>query len=468
MTTRTSTALIARGTNQNRVWLKYKLLDKQAKAEERMNKLRAEGGAVNFVKEYIASYDYTGPVDALKRIKIEREKLTAVVKSGFEEETKNAAAAQAAQAKYNAETEAAALRKTAASQVSVSASASATESIKMEAEQSKVLAENLKLVNDEANKQSSSGIKDIGEKVKIAEDNIRRLIGAGFDPLGKEITSAKESFTALNREMLSMSSFETEGQTLINNLQALKNAGVDPTTEAYKEAEAAARAFFQAASQPIKTIPVAAPTAAGGGPAPPTIGRIITKEEIEMMKQMAEETQKAATQTTLLNTAADGIASLGDSIAAGLSAGKDGFKEFAKGAMDAISQVISALIKLAVANAITATLKVGAVLGPVGIALAGAAGIAAGALFKSLVGKAKFAKGTKDAPGGLSLVGELGPELVNLPRHSQVYTANQTQKMLNGNTVQQNVTSLSGEFVVRGSDLVLALDRINQKQNRAR
>lgn len=31
MTPRTSTALIARGTNQNRVWLKYKLLDKQAK-----------------------------------------------------------------------------------------------------------------------------------------------------------------------------------------------------------------------------------------------------------------------------------------------------------------------------------------------------------------------------------------------------------------------------------------------------
>ena len=31
MTTRISTALIARGSNRNRVWLKYKLLDKQAK-----------------------------------------------------------------------------------------------------------------------------------------------------------------------------------------------------------------------------------------------------------------------------------------------------------------------------------------------------------------------------------------------------------------------------------------------------
>jgi len=31
MTTRTSTALIAKGSNQHRVWVKYKLLDKQAK-----------------------------------------------------------------------------------------------------------------------------------------------------------------------------------------------------------------------------------------------------------------------------------------------------------------------------------------------------------------------------------------------------------------------------------------------------
>jgi phage-related tail protein len=31
-----------------------------------------------------------------------------------------------------------------------------------------------------------------------------------------------------------------------------------------------------------------------------------------------------------------------------------------------------------------------------------------------------FASGTNNAPGGLAVVGEKGPELVNLPRGSQV------------------------------------------------
>lgn len=45
----------------------------------------------------------------------------------------------------------------------------------------------------------------------------------------------------------------------------------------------------------------------------------------------------------------------------------------------------------------------------------------------------KFAGGTSFAPGGMSLVGENGPELVNLPRGSQVSTASQTQQMLGAN-----------------------------------
>jgi len=43
-----------------------------------------------------------------------------------------------------------------------------------------------------------------------------------------------------------------------------------------------------------------------------------------------------------------------------------------------------------------------------------------------------FANGTMNAPGGLSIVGERGPELVNLPKGSQVYTAGDTEKMLSG------------------------------------
>jgi phage-related protein len=44
-----------------------------------------------------------------------------------------------------------------------------------------------------------------------------------------------------------------------------------------------------------------------------------------------------------------------------------------------------------------------------------------------------FANGTNFAPGGLSVVGEQGPELINLPRGSQVTPAHRTEQLLAGN-----------------------------------
>ena len=41
-----------------------------------------------------------------------------------------------------------------------------------------------------------------------------------------------------------------------------------------------------------------------------------------------------------------------------------------------------------------------------------------------------FARGTNFAPGGMALVGEEGPELVNLPRGSGVSTASETKEAL--------------------------------------
>ena len=52
-----------------------------------------------------------------------------------------------------------------------------------------------------------------------------------------------------------------------------------------------------------------------------------------------------------------------------------------------------------------------------------------------------FAKGTDDAPGGLAVVGEEGPELVELPAHSRVYTADETKAMM---SVRNGISSLTG------------------------
>jgi phage-related tail protein len=64
----------------------------------------------------------------------------------------------------------------------------------------------------------------------------------------------------------------------------------------------------------------------------------------------------------------------------------------------------------------------------------------------------KFADGTNFAPGGLALVGERGPELVNLPRGSQVIPNNQ---------MGSNHVTVTG--VIRGKDLALVMSRYNSE-----
>jgi hypothetical protein len=58
-----------------------------------------------------------------------------------------------------------------------------------------------------------------------------------------------------------------------------------------------------------------------------------------------------------------------------------------------------------------------------------------------------FASGTSSAPGGLSVVGEKGPELVNLPRGAKVFSNMQTQGMLAG----------AGAVSVKGGDTQIVI-----------
>ena len=206
-----------------------------------------------------------------------------------------------------------------------------------------------------------------------------------------------------------------------------------------------------------------------GGERPLAVGKEKTEQQdreeaqIERLRQMKEQLEALPTAA---ETAAGAIASFGENVASSLEQSGASWKSFASAAVSAIAQVINQLIKMTVAKAIASAIEKGSVINPlVGIALAGVAGTLAGALFKKLVGAASFAKGTMNAPGGLSLVGEEGPELINLPARSQVYTASQTKNMLNGGS--GNV-SLSGAFTVKGTDLVLVLDRAQQKQTRTR
>lgn len=61
-------------------------------------------------------------------------------------------------------------------------------------------------------------------------------------------------------------------------------------------------------------------------------------------------------------------------------------------------------------------------------------------------GGRSYASGGMNVPGGLSLVGENGPELVNLPKGSDVFNANETASMMNGSTINIYVDHISSQM----------------------
>lgn len=60
-----------------------------------------------------------------------------------------------------------------------------------------------------------------------------------------------------------------------------------------------------------------------------------------------------------------------------------------------------------------------------------------------------LAKGTNYAPGGLAIVGEKGPELVNLPRGSRVYSNSESRRMAAGGGVTLNISKLADTMNIR-------------------
>lgn len=122
-------------------------------------------------------------------------------------------------------------------------------------------------------------------------------------------------------------------------------------------------------------------------------------------------------------------------IVSGAKTAKDGFRDMATSILRDLEQLA---IKLLIVGPLMRSLQTG--FNGLGLA----APTAASSIGNPLAIGGLFASGTNSAPGGLAIVGERGPELINLPRGSQVVPNNKAGGALGGNTVN-NVFNVSGD-----------------------
>lgn len=161
------------------------------------------------------------------------------------------------------------------------------------------------------------------------------------------------------------------------------------------------------------------------------------------------------------NAIAGGLSTFSQSIEGGIKS----LKQFGQAVRNAAQQAVSALIKEGVTAVISKTLvKLGGALGPLAIPLAAAAGSLAAGVFNSAINSIappRLAKGGLVTSEQLVTVGDnpSGKEaIIPFERMGQFLD------MAGGG----KEVKLTGLFEVRGSDLVLVLDRAKQEQLRIR
>lgn len=177
---------------------------------------------------------------------------------------------------------------------------------------------------------------------------------------------------------------------------------------------------------------------------------------------LSEMTQKLIDQGDVLG----GIfVAMGDAIGQAASQGETSFSKLGQAAAGAAAKIVRSWIQQGVAAAVAKGLS--SVPFPFNIAAGAAAGGLAAALFTKLIGAIGvkgFARGTQNAPAGLALVGEQGPELINMPKGAKVYPNSTTNTMLS--RMAGNSQAFTVETRLQGSDMLLLIQRASTKKDR--
>lgn len=259
-------------------------------------------------------------------------------------------------------------------------------------------------IQKEIDKAALTGADAFEAQAEAIEAAIGKVLDAGFGKGSKEVQGLIDKMKALK------ASVETIGP-------------LDPLAQLSPDAPVSQTAGVAPAS-PIQPVPVEVLDSYARLP-----------EYLQAWQDKVTEAQLTmdtfwAENGAAMQLASEAMVEFGSTIENSLADANTSWADFGQAAKQAIVGVIANLIKLAVANAVTKSFasSPNPLLGAALAAIAG--GLAAG-LFKRLVGSAKFATGTLSAPGGRALVGEEGPELLNLPSSSGVrIPAQQTAAVL--------------------------------------
>lgn len=314
-----------------------------------------------------------------------------------------------------------------------------SEATKKAKDLAKIYAEVLSDIANERSRQSILGAKDVVEEATVIENGLKKLLDAGFKPTSQAVQNLKGQLQSLFGE---------------------KPANFDQL--------------------PTLPTPTSVTSEGQAGPTPQTVDTSNLQQYLSFAEQLGEVNTKFQESAIGFNTAFSETARLvqeqgtvmqqimfgvADAVQEAALSGETSFKALAGAAVAAAAKVVRSWIQQGVAAAVAKAL--GSLPFPANIVAGGlAGGLAAAAFTKAIraIGVPKFARGTNFAPGGLSLVGEQGPELMNVPRGAQIASNQRTNRLLNN--MGGGGMTVSGELRGRGSELYAVIKSVESKNKR--
>jgi hypothetical protein len=160
-----------------------------------------------------------------------------------------------------------------------------------------------------------------------------------------------------------------------------------------------------------------------------------------------------------------GFADIGASIGEAIASGKDPIAAAGKSILNTVGDLIEQIGKALIEYGIVKTgldkiIEGGIAIPGVAAIAVGVAAVALGALVKGLAQPRRaFAEGGIVTGPTNALIGEAGPEVV--------FPLDKLNRFMRGNANNSPQMNLAGQFVVKGTDLVLAVNRQNKLNNNA-